>query len=224
MKYPLIAPSILSADFADMASAVGRIEKSGSDWIHMDIMDGQFVPPITFGSKMVSDIRAHTSLPLDVHLMTLNPERLVPVFADAGATGITFHSEACVHVHRVIQAIRERGLRPGLSVVPSTPVASIVEMLPFVDQVLVMTVNPGYGGQQMLPFCLQKVSMLRSLRTSMKLKFLISVDGGIGPDTIQAVAKVKPDVLVMGTAFFNAQDPADLVETIKSAFDAPLVC
>lgn len=224
MHRPLIAPSILSADFADIGAALGLIERSGSDWIHLDVMDGHFVPPITFGAKMVQDIRVKTRLPLDAHLMVEEPERHLAAFAEAGADYISFHPEVCVHAHRCVQNIRALGKKPGISLVPSTAVSTVVELLPFIDLILIMTVNPGYGGQELLPFCLDKVKQLKALRAAMGLKFLISVDGGIGPGTANIAAEAGPDVLVMGSAFFLSPRPEDIVETMVEAYRAKAVC
>ena len=224
MNKPIVAPSILSADFTDLQGALAMIEKSQADWVHLDVMDGHFVPPISFGIKMVSDFRKRCRLPLDVHLMVEQPERMVVDFAEAGADLITFHAEACVHMHRTVEAIHSSGKSAGISIVPSTPISSVVEILPFVDLVLVMTVNPGYGGQKLLEFCLRKVQQLQDLRKSMKLSFKISIDGGVSAKTLPLIVPVRPDVLVMGSAFFESPDPVALVQNVQAAFATSAVC
>jgi ribulose-phosphate 3-epimerase len=210
----LIAPSILGADFANIGKAVDEIAASGADWIHMDVMDGNFVPPITFGAKMAVDLRGRTALPFDVHLMTRTPENHVPDFAAAGADYITFHLEAAIHAHRVAEGIHALGRKAGVSIVPSTPVSSLTSLLPFVDLVLVMTVNPGYGGQTCIRGCFSKVKELSRLRLAEGLGFLVSVDGGINEETAREAA-AGADVLVTGSAFFTAADKAAFVEKLR---------
>lgn len=214
-KHIIIAPSILSADFSALGDAVAEIDRSSAEWVHLDVMDGVFVPNMTFGPKMVADIRGKSTGIFDVHLMTERPEAYALQFAEAGADYLTFHLEACVHAHRVVQTIRGLGKKPGISIVPSTPLSALEELLPEVDLVLIMTVNPGFGGQSLIPSCLEKARRLVRLREERGLDFLVSVDGGINTSTIDSVRNTGVDVIVTGSAFFGAADKAAYVRGLR---------
>ena len=211
----LIAPSVLSADFGELARACRAVEGMGGDFVHLDVMDGHFVPNLTFGPKAVADLRAVTGLPFDVHLMIERPETWVDRFVDAGADWLTVHLEATVHAQRVLAEIRRRGRKAGISIVPATPVEALSEVLDDVDLVLVMTVNPGFGGQQLIPRTLRKVEELARARAARKLGFLIEVDGGINRDTARSAVEAGADVIVAGSALFEAEDPAREVALLR---------
>ncbi len=214
-KEYIFAPSLLSADFTNFGSAVRLIEKCGGEWVHLDIMDGAFVPNITFGPKLVADLRPTTDLVLDVHLMIEKPENYLTLFSDAGADYITFHYEAAVHTHRMIQKIRDMGKKAGVSIVPSTPVHILSEILPIVDLVLVMSVNPGFGGQSLIPECLEKIRLLDKIRLENSYSYLISVDGGVNRSTVKDVRDAGTDVLVSGSAFFSSDNPEEETQLFK---------
>ncbi len=205
MKNAILAPSLLSADLADLKNALGLVEKNGGGAVHIDVMDGRFVPQISYGQPVVKCLRKYSSLPFDVHLMVEHPEEQVESFAEAGADWITFHHEACVHSHRLVQKIHDLGKKAGISIVPSTPVAAVKELLEYVDIVLVMTVNPGFGGQKLIPSCVRKIGELVRLREDSGLGFKISVDGGVNAGTLRSVADAGADIIVSGSAFFSGQ-------------------
>ncbi len=203
MKSPVLAPSLLSADFSNLEKAIKQIENNNGSVVHIDVMDGQFVPEITYGQPVVRSIRKLTKLPFDVHLMVENPELQIKSFAEAGADWIDFHLEATNHPHRLIQMIHEEGKKAGLAICPGTPISALSELLDSADIILVMTVNPGWGGQKIIPSCVNKVVELKKIRQEKGYNYLISVDGGVNNETISAVKDAGADVIVSGSAFFN---------------------
>jgi ribulose-phosphate 3-epimerase len=206
MKRLKIAPSILSADFAELGRQVSEAEAAGADYIHIDVMDGHFVPNITVGPLVVRAVRGITSLPLDVHLMVEAPERYLEDFCAAGATGLTVHVETCPHLHRTVQQIKELGCRAGVTLNPSTPVVALEEILFYVDLVLVMSVNPGFGGQSFIERTVRKIERVRSMLDGLGSGAELEVDGGIDARTAPLVVAAGADVLVAGSAIFNSAD------------------
>ncbi len=204
-----LAPSILSADFSRLGEQVAEVTKAGADYIHVDVMDGHFVPQITIGAPVVAAIRRWTDLPLDVHLMIEAPERQINQFADAGADIITIHIEACPHIHRVVQAIKELGVKAGVSLNPDTPIDTLMEVLPSLDLVLVMTVNPGFGGQPFIEATLDKIAHLRNELDRKSLAAELEVDGGINAEVAPRVVEAGARVLVAGAAVFNSGKPLE---------------
>jgi ribulose-phosphate 3-epimerase len=213
----IVAPSLLAADGANLAGGVEQAERAHAAWVHIDVMDGVFVPPISFGASTVAALRRRTGLILDVHLMTMHPERHVRQFVDAGADLITFHLETATHAHRTLQEIRAAGAGAGIALVPSTPVALLGELWDDLDLVLVMTVNPGYGGQHLITRCVSKVAQVAAARAQTGAQFLIQADGGINRKTGPDVRRAGADVLVVGTAFYGAPDPSAVVRELSAA-------
>jgi ribulose-phosphate 3-epimerase len=205
----------LSADFARLGEDVTAAEKAGADLIHVDVMDGHFVPNITIGPLVVKAVKKIAKLPLDVHLMIENPDDYVKEFAESGSDMITVHAEATVHLHRTIQNIRECGVKAGVSVNPATPLSLIEIVLPYVDMVLIMSVNPGFGGQKFIPEALLKIKQLKKMIDERKLKIEIEVDGGVNTDNVADVVKAGADIVVMGSAFYNSKDYAETVKTVR---------
>lgn len=216
-----LCPSILSADFARLAEEVAAAERGGGTVIHVDVMDGHFVPNITLGPPVVKSLRKATKLPLDCHLMVENPDEFIPAFADAGANWVSVHYEACRHLHRTLEHIAEHGMKPGVVINPATRVNLLIEILPMVHHVLVMSVNPGFGGQEFIPFSLDKIRHLKELRQDLGLGFRIEVDGGVAHDTVARVVEAGAELLVAGNAVFGdghaEKNARNLLEAARAA-------
>lgn len=215
MKH-LIAPSILSADFANLQRDVEMINSSEADWFHVDVMDGVFVPNISFGFPVMDAVNRYATKPLDVHLMIVNPDQYIERFAKAGATVITVHYEACVHLHRTVQAIHQAGCKAGVALNPHTPVALLKDILADLDLVLIMSVNPGFGGQQFIPQTLNKISELKSLALQFNPELIIEVDGGVGIQNIAGLIDAGADAFVAGNAIFAAESPLKMISDLKN--------
>ena len=212
-----IAPSILSADFSKLGEEVAAIEAAGADWVHIDVMDGHFVPNLTFGAPVVSCLRKVTKMPFDVHLMVEAPQNYIADFAKAGADILTVHLETAPHLHRVIQAIKEAGLKAAVSLNPSTPLCLLEEILPELDMVLLMSVNPGFGGQAFIPSSLEKVRKLRQMLNEKGLTTDIQVDGGVTPDNAAQLIAAGATILVAGSAVYKAPDMANAIHSLRGA-------
>ena len=215
----IIAPSLLSADFTRLAEEVRAVEQAGADWIHADVMDGHFVPNITFGPLVVEAVRRVTTIPIDVHLMIENPDRYIADFAGAGANYISVQVETCPHLNRSIQLIKDNGAAAGVVLNPSTPLTTIDWVLELVDYVLIMSVNPGFGGQQFIANSLDKIAELRRIIDENDYSVLIEVDGGVNEQTIADVARAGADAFVAGSAIFGRKDYAEIIRRFRQLLD-----
>lgn len=215
MKH-LIAPSILSADFANIQRDVEMINQSNADWFHVDIMDGVFVPNISFGFPVISAIKKHATKPLDVHLMIVDPDRYLEQFKNAGADILTVHLEACTHLHRTVSAIKQLGMKAGVALNPHTNVFLLEDILKDIDLVCLMSVNPGFGGQKFIENTYDKIKKLRAMATAQNTELLIEVDGGVGQHNVSGLVQAGANVLVAGNAVFAAENPAEMITTLKN--------
>jgi ribulose-phosphate 3-epimerase len=221
MKH-LIAPSILSADFGNLQRDIEMINNSEADWFHVDIMDGVFVPNISFGFPVMKALAGHAKKPLDVHLMIVQPDQYIERFAEAGAALITVHYEACIHLHRTIQTIHDAGCKACVALNPHTPVSLLKDILTDLDMVLIMSVNPGFGGQKFIPNTFNKIRELKTMATTCNPDLRIEIDGGVGIDNIQELVSAGADVFVAGNAIFAAPSPTEMISSLKNSGTAVL--
>lgn len=212
----LVAPSILSADLLKLKEQVQAVEQNGADYLHVDVMDGNFVPNITFGPVIVRTLKGITDLPLDVHLMIVEPQRYISDFAQAGAEIITVHQEACIHLDRVINQIKDQGCKAGVAINPATPIKNVEPVLGEIDLLLIMSVNPGFGGQKFIEYTLGKMAEASQLRGENQFSFLLEVDGGVNEQTSREIVKQGVDILVAGNAIFNEHDPGKACARLKA--------
>lgn len=213
----IVAPSLLSADFMNLQSEIEMLNQSEADWLHLDIMDGVFVPNITFGMPVISQIRKLTNKVLDVHLMIVQPERYISDFKAAGADVLTVHYEAVTHLHRCVQQIKEAGMKAGVSLNPHTPVSSLASIISDLDLVLIMSVNPGFGGQKFIPESINKIRELKAMAAEKNPNLIIEIDGGVSPDNVKMLAENGVNAVVAGSAVFKAVNPTETISILKQA-------